>query len=58
MAEVAVLDAVLVALALADEVEDDLHLLRKSQGFDLDDLRFAFFGAALRCHADAERDLG
>lgn len=58
MAEVTVLDAVLVALALADEVEDDFHLLRKSQRFDLDDLSFAFFGAALRCHADVERDLG
>lgn len=58
MAEVTVLDAVLVALALADEVEDDFHLLCKSKGFDLDGLRLAFFGAALRCHADVECDLG
>lgn len=58
MAKVTVVDAVLVALALADEVEDDFHLLCKSQGFDLDGLRLASFGAALRCHTDAERDLG
>lgn len=58
MAEVTVADGVLVALALADEVEDDFHLLCKSQGFDLDGLTLAFFGAALRCHADVECDLG
>lgn len=53
-----VLDAVLVALTLTDEFEDDLHLLCKSQGLDFNDLRLALFGTALRCHTDAKRDLG
>jgi len=58
VAERTVLDAVLVAVTLADEVEDNLHLLRKSQGLYLDDLRLALFRTALGRHTDAEQDLG
>ena len=58
VAEWTVLDTVLVAFALTNEVEGDLHLLRKSQGLYLDDLRLALFRTALRCHTDAKHHLG
>lgn len=58
VAELTVLDAVLVAVTLADEFEGNLHLLCKSQGLYLDGVRLALFRAALRCHTDVERDLG
>lgn len=35
MAQIAVFNAMSVALTLADEVEHDLDLLSKAQGFDL-----------------------
>lgn len=58
MAEAVVLHGVLVALALADEVDDDLHLLGEPQRFDLDRLaRHVAVGAALKCHANGESDL-
>ena len=57
-AERTVLDAVLVALTLTDEVEGDLHLLGESQGLYLDGLRLALFRTALGRHADAKHDLG
>lgn len=47
-------DTVLVAFALADEVEDDLQLFCESKGLDLNGLRYSFFWAALRCHTDAK----
>lgn len=47
-----------MALALADEVDDDLHLFGESQRFDLDGLgRPAFAGTALESHANGEIDL-
>ena len=58
MAEFTVLDAVLVAFTLTDEVEGNLHLLCESQGLDLDGFRLALLGTALRCHNDAKHDLG
>ena len=57
VAEVTVLDALLVALTLTDEVEDDLHLLCESQRLYLNGLRLALFGTALRCHADGKQYL-
>lgn len=47
-------DTVLVAFALADEVEGDLQLFCESKGLDLNGLRFSLFWAALRCHTDAK----
>lgn len=58
VAERTVLDTLLVAFTLTDEVERDLHLLCESQGLYLDGLGLALFGTALRCHADGEHDLG
>lgn len=58
MAEAVVLHGVLVALALADEVDGDLHLLGEPQRFDLDRLaQHVASGAALKCHANGESDL-
>lgn len=57
VAEVTVHDAVLVALTLTDEVEDDLHLLCESQGLYLDRLRLALLWTGLGCHTDAEYHL-
>lgn len=58
MAQRAVGDPVLVALTLADEVEDDLQLLCEAQGLDLNGLVLGFlFRAALGGHTDAKRDL-
>lgn len=58
MAEAVVLHGVLVAIALADEVDGDLHLLGEPQRFDLDRLAQHFAsGAALECHANGESDL-
>lgn len=53
-----VLNSLLVAFTLTDEVEGNLHLLCESQGLDLDGLRFAFFRTALRGHTDAKCNLG
>lgn len=58
MAEITVLDCILVALTLTDEVEGNLHLLRESQRLYLDGLRLSLLWTALRFHADAERHLG
>lgn len=58
VAELTVIDTILVAFALTDKVEGDLHLLCKSQGLYLNDLGLASFWAALRCHTDAKHDLG
>lgn len=49
--------AVLLAVASADEVERDLQLFGKSQGLDLNGLRFYLFRAALQCHTDAKGNL-
>lgn len=49
--------AVLLAVASADEVERDLQLFSKSQGLDLNGLRFYLFRAALQCHTDAKGNL-
>lgn len=47
MTHVTVLDAVFVTFTLADEAEQDLHLLGEAQGLDLNAFRFVLFGAAL-----------
>lgn len=39
-------DSVLVAFALADEVEGDLQLFSESEGLDLNGLRLSLFRAA------------
>lgn len=52
-----VLDTVLLAFTLTDEVEGNLHLLCESQGLYLNGLSFALFWTALRCHTDIKRDL-
>lgn len=58
MAEAVVLHGVAVAVALADEVDHDLHLLGESQRLDLDGLaRHVAAGAHLERHADGEGDL-
>ena len=57
VAEVTVLDTIFVAFTLTGEVENNLHLLRKSQRFYLDGLRLALLWTALRCHADGKCDL-
>ena len=60
MAELALGDAVFVAVALADEAQSDLQLLGEAQRLDLDHLRLAWVslvGTALRRHADVERYL-
>ncbi len=57
MTHVTVLDAVFVTFTLADEVQQDLHLLGEAQGLDLNALRFALFGAALSRDVNGERNL-
>ncbi len=59
MAELTVLDTFLMAFTLTDEVEDNLHLLRKSQGLYFNGLRLAcLFRTALRCHTNGKHHLG
>lgn len=58
MAEITVLDSILVAIALTDEVQGNLHLLCESQRLYLDGLRLSLLWTAFRFHADAERHLG
>lgn len=48
----------LVAFTLADEPEDDLHLLREAQWLDLDGLRLALLGTFVCRDADVEGHLG
>lgn len=58
VAAAVVLHAAVVALALADEVDHDLHLLGEAQRFDLDGLRRpVVLGTALEGDADGEADL-
>lgn len=45
------------ALAVADEVEDHLHLLGEAQGFDLNDFRFAVIQTLLRLDGNDEGHL-
>jgi len=45
------------ALAVADEVQDDLHLLVEAQGFDLDDLRLAVRRTLLGLDGNLEGNL-
>lgn len=47
MAEGTLVDTDLLAVAAADEVERDLQLFSKSQGLDLNGIRYPFIGAAL-----------
>lgn len=54
MAQVAVFDALLVTVTLADEVEGDLDLLGKAQRFNLNFFFFALSGATLSCDINAE----
>lgn len=57
VAEVTVLDTILVTFTLTDKIESNLHLLCKSQWLYLDGLRLALLWTALRCHADGKCDL-
>lgn len=57
MAFRAAFNPLFLALALADEVEGNLHLLREPQGLYLDRLGRAFVWTALRCHTNAKLDL-
>lgn len=57
VAEWTVLDTVLVAFTLTDEVEGNLHLLCESQGLYLDGLGLPLFWTALRSHTDGKCDL-
>lgn len=54
-------DTLLMAFALTDKVEHDLHLLSESQGLYLNGLYLgvshSVFWTALRCHTDGEHDL-
>lgn len=56
-ADLAVVDGFTVAVALADEVEDNLHLLCESQGLYLDNLRIGFVWTTFRGDADVKMDL-
>lgn len=47
MAEGTLLDTDLLAVAAADEVERDLQLFSKSQGLDLNGVRYSLIRAAL-----------
>ena len=57
VAEFTVLDALLLAFTVTDEVECNLHFLCESQGLYFNGLRLAFFWTALGCHTDVKHDL-